>query len=952
MDLARWQRLSPLLDALLELPADQRAEHLQVLRCEDPQLAAELERLLLLEADDAEFLNTPVMQLPAGVVPGARFGPYRLERVLGEGGMGQVWLAARADGLYERKVALKLLRSGLVDSSLRQRFDREREILARFAHPFIARLLDAGVDQGGQPYLALEYVDGEPITSWCQARQLDIAARLDLFRQICDAVSHAHANLIVHRDLKPSNILVTPDGHVRLLDFGIAKLLDVSPLPVEQTRTGVRAFTLHYAAPEQIRGEPVTTMTDVYSLGVILYELLTGSKPYRLKRQTDAEWEEAILEGAPLRPSQAATLADPLQIKPYTPRRLAKMLSGDLDNIVLKALAKQPNQRYVSAEALSQDLLCFLRGRPVQARGESMGYRLRKYMQRHRWSIAAVSTILLVLTTALGVVAWQAQRALHEATRAQAMQRFIAELFQDASSSPNTPIDLRSLLDMGILRGEHSLARQPQARAELYGVVAQLRLSLGDYREADELLQRQANLLTHLPDAPFSLRLESATLRGNVQRQLGNPTRCMAQMQPLSTQVDTEQTRLPQQAAAYYTQLGRCLRDVNQADAAKRLFTRALDLRRKQGDESGVAETTLDMATLQADAGNPEQALRTIATGLDRLRQKAGDHHPEAIDMLRAMCALERNTDAVDAAVRDCKQSLKLAQDLHGPNHRTVIDANRQLAALYVDLGRFNEAETIFLDTTAWMRTRLDANHPDMARAYNSLAIVAWERGDLARAMRFQQQAVDAWRKSGNDGLTSAGLFNLAMILHDAGHEHQALTAVRESTSLRIRQFGAQHALVGDSKRLTGEILAALGNTDLARSELETAVRLTRAGYGPDHSHTRRTDVALARLLARQGQAGALARLDQLGQLHNGNMEQRKAVWLARAYAAQIRCPQQPQLSRLALDAVLAEMQLLAPEGGAVPREVQHIRNTCGKPLTTATAPATARSVPRHASPS
>ena len=943
MDLARWQRLSPLLDALLELPAEQRAEHLQTLRDEDAQLAAELEHLLLLEAGEAEFLSAPVMQLPAGVLPGARFGPYRLERVLGEGGMGQVWLAARADGLYERKVALKLLRPGLVDSSMRQRFDREREILARFAHPFIARLLDAGVDQSGQPYLALEYVDGEPITSWCQARQLDIAARLDLFRQICDAVSHAHANLIVHRDLKPSNILVTPDGHVRLLDFGIAKLLDVDPLPVEQTRTGVRAFTLHYAAPEQIRGEPVTTMTDVYSLGVVLYELLTSSKPYRLKRQTDAEWEEAILDGAPMKPSQAAQLADPLLVRPYTPRRLAKALAGDLDNILLKALAKRPNQRYVSAEALSQDLLSFLRGRPVLARGESMGYRVRKYVQRHRWSMAAGTTILLVLVVALGVVAWQAQRALHEATRAQAMQRFIAELFQDAGSSPNTPIDLRSLLDMGILRGEHSLARQPQARAELYGVVAQLRLSLGDYREASELLQRQANLLAHLPDVPFSLHLESATLRGNVQRQLGNPSQCVAQMQPLGVQVDGEQSRLPQQASAYYTQLGRCLREVGQTDAAKHLFARALDLRRKQNDESGVAETTLDLATLQADAGRPREALGTIANGLVRLRQKAGDHHPEAIEMLRAMCSLERNMDAVDDAVRDCKQSLRLAQDLHGPNHRTVIDANRQLAALYVDLGRFNEAETIFLDTTAWMTTRLDANHPDMARAYNSLAIVAWERGDDVRALRYQQQAVSAWRKSGNDGLIAAGLFNLAMILHDAGRQKEALAAANESVNLRMRQYGANHELVGDSDRMVGEIQVALGQIGLARSTLGTAVRLTRAGYGPEHSHTRRAEVALLRLQATQGQPGALEQLDRLGQTRSNGLEQRKAVWLARAYAAQLRCAQQPQLSRVTLDAVLADMQLAVPEGGAVPREIQGIRNACGKPVKVATAPARAR---------
>jgi serine/threonine-protein kinase len=932
MDMERWQRLSPLLDALLELTAEQRAEHLLTLQQEDPALAAELERLLSLEASDAEFLATPALQLPLGAVTGARFGPYRLERLLGEGGMGQVWLAARADGMYERKVALKLLRPGLASPSLRQRFDREREILARFAHPFIARLLDAGVDMNGQPYLALEYVEGEPITSWCQARQLDINARLDLFRQICDAVSHAHANLIVHRDLKPSNILVTPDGHVRLLDFGIAKLLDVDLLPVEQTRTGVRAFTLHYAAPEQIRGEPVTTMTDVYSLGVVLYELLTGSKPYRLKRQTDAEWEEAILEGEPIKPSQAALHAELPVARPYTPRRLAKELSGDLDNILHKALAKLPSQRYVSAEALSQDLLCYLRGRPVLARGESLGYRFRKYMQRHRWSIAAAATILLVLTTALGVVAWQAQRALREAARAQAMQRFIAELFQDAGSSPNTPIDLRSLLDMGILRGEHSLARQPQARAELYGVVAQLRLSLGDYREADELLQRQSILLATLPDVPFSLHIESATLRGNVQRQLGDTRSCVELMRPLELRVGKEESRLPQQAAAYYAQLGRCLREQSQPDAAKRLFVRALELRRKQNDDSGVAEATLDMASLEADAGHPAEALQTIALGLDRLRQRAGEHHPEAIDMLRSMCSLERITDALDAAVRDCRRSLKLAQELHGPNHRTAIDANRQLAALYVDMGRLSEAETIFLDTTAWMRTRLDPNHPDMARAYNSLAIVAWERSDDARALRFQKQAVAAWRKTGNKGLLAGGLFNYAMILLDDGQAQAALLPAQESAALRVKQFNARHELVGDSERLIGEINTALGQYASARVSLEKAVAQTRAGYGPEHSHTRRAEVSLAHLLALEGRPEALDQLDMLGRLRSTGMEQRKAAWLARAYAAQQRCTLQPQLARVALEATLAEMQLAVPEGGAVTREVQRIRNACGRP--------------------
>ncbi len=933
MDAERWQRLSPLLDALLELPAPQRGEHLAALRREDAALADELERLLALEADDTGFLAEPLVEQPNSARPGARLGPYRLDRLLGEGGMGQVWLAARADGLYERKVALKLLRPGFADPRLRQRFVREREILARFAHPFIARLLDAGFDRDGQPYLALEYVDGEPITDYCRSRQLDIATRLDLFRQVCEAVSHAHANLIVHRDLKPSNILVTPAGHVRLLDFGIAKLLDVEAPPAEQTGTGVRTFTLHYAAPEQIRGEPVTTMTDVYSLGVVLHELLTGSKPYRLKRQTDAEWEEAILDGEPLRPSQAAARNDLAATRPYSPARLARELAGDLDNIVLKALGKRPEQRYSSVEALSHDLLCYLRGRPVLARGERWGYRARKYLNRHRWALGAAALVLGVMVTALAVVSWQAREAVREAARAQAMQRFVASLFESAGSTPmDAPIDLRTLLDMGIVRGDLSLARQPQARAELYGVVARLRMGIGDYREAGELLDRQAALLAQLPDAPDSLRLEAATLRGGARRMRSDPRGCLRQMQPLRGLAEREQEQLPAQSAAFYAQLARCHRDLSEHNIANQLFTRALTLRREHGDEVGVAESLLDLASLRADDGRPREAIRILREALAQLRQEVGDRHPLAIDMLRSLCSLERSNDAVSAAERDCRDSVSLALQLHGRDHRATIDARRQLAALYVDLGRFSEAESEFLDTYAWMRTRLAPQHPDLARTYNSLGIVAWERGDIPRALRFQRQAVEAWGSGHNRGLQAAGVFNLAMILHSDGRHREALPLARQARALRVERFGAGHELVGDSDRLLGDILATLGQDAEADAALRNAVLLNRAGYGAAHSHTRRAEISLARFEALRGRPGALQRLQAMAAHRDQDIEQRKASWLAAAYAAQVDCTRQPGRATTQLAALLAQVQLHLPEGGAVPREIAAIRNACARP--------------------
>ena len=377
MDTARWQRLSPLLDALFELDPPARERRLAELRDEDAGLAAELEALVALEEGSEDFLSKPAVSPLAGLHPGQEIGPYRLDRQIGEGGMGQVWRASRADGLYERRVALKLLRPGLADTNLRLHFTRERQILARLAHPNIARLLDAGVTGDGQPYLALEYVDGRPITDYCREHDVPLDARLRMFAQVCEAVSHAHANLIVHRDLKPSNILVTPAGDVRLLDFGIAKLLDGEPAAPEHTGTGVRAFTLHYAAPEQIRGEPVSTMTDVYSLGVVLYELLTGCKPYRPERTSDAAWEEAILTGDVPRPSQAALQGTDSGVGSTPSRKRARALSGDLDNIVLKAMARRPEQRYPSVEAMSLDLRRHAAGRPVLARPQSVGCRVR-----------------------------------------------------------------------------------------------------------------------------------------------------------------------------------------------------------------------------------------------------------------------------------------------------------------------------------------------------------------------------------------------------------------------------------------------------------------------------------------------------------------------------------------------------------------------------------------------
>jgi eukaryotic-like serine/threonine-protein kinase len=936
MDPERWLRLSPLLDSLFELPPEARAERLREMRADDPALTAELEELIALEDERCDFLAEPLVPPRPGAQPGTIIGPYRLDRLLGEGGMGQVWLASRADGLYQRRVALKLLRPGLTDTNLRLRFTRERQILARLAHPHIARLLDAGITTEGVPYLALEYVDGEPITDYCRALDIPVAQRLHMFQQVCDAVSHAHANLIVHRDLKPSNILVTPAGDVRLLDFGIAKLLDSEVPVIEQTRTGVRAFTLHYAAPEQIRGEPVTTMTDVYSLGVVLYELLTDRKPYRLKRESDAAWEEAILLTDPLRPSQTVqrrlegdTSEDMGEVAAL--RRRARVLSGDLDNIVLKTLSKKSEQRYPSAEALALDLRRYEDGRPVLARSQGVTYRLRKYVARHRWALATAAMVTLVLGLSIALVAWQARQALAEAARAQAMQDFMVGLFEQAGGAPGKATDLRSLLAAAEARDQAEPNRQPRTRAELLGLLARLRLGLGDYREAAQLLERQAAIVDGARDIPDSLQLESLALRGQLLALQGKALLCLDLMQPSLGLAGSEEAQLPAQASQFYSQLGRCRRAAGEHQGARQMYERALAVRRESpSDEVGIVENLIDLASLHADTGDNAAALRGYDAALERLREHVSARHPLAVNILRSRCAVYRAQGNETLAERDCELAAALSVQLQGSDSRAGIDARRQLAALHVDQGRYAQAQREFTEAQSWLVSRLGEDHPDVARNYNSLGITAWERGDFNAALPALARAVAIWRKGADKGLLAAGLFNQAMVMHEAGFDEDAWPLLEESRRLRVEQFGARHGLVGDTDRLIGVVAAALGRLEQARDALDSSVAITLAGYGPAHTHTLRAELSQARLLAAAGDTRGVQRLTEISNVAGSDAELNKTRWLAQAYLAETRCMQDAVEARSDLDAIVHDMQATMPEGGSVLREVRTIRAACG----------------------
>jgi serine/threonine-protein kinase len=501
-----WHRVSKLLDEVFDLDPADRATWLERVTVRHPDLAPLVRKLLAAHgaAGHADLLaHLPALALAgnaavnvSGLAVGALVGPYRLKREIGSGGMADLWLAERADGAFEREVALKLPRLTHLRRDLAERFAHERDILARLEHPYIARFYDAGITDAGLPFLAMEYVDGRPITQWCDEHMLDVAGRLQLLLQVLDAVQFAHRNLVIHRDLKPSNILVTRSGQVRLLDFGIAKLLDGSvATETHLTQVSGRVLTPQYASPEQIRGDTLTTASDVYSVGVVLYELLAGQMPYRLATSSAAQLEEAIVSAVPIRPSVAASDTH-AQFCGLSERRLRRALSGDLDTIVLKALAKEPLRRYGSATDLALDLQRHLSGEPVHARPPSWRYRARTFVRRNRLAVAAASAIALTLVAGASVSIWQAQRARAQAARAEEVKDFVLSIFADADTSnggsrSTTAVDL---LRQARHRLESAPVTDPNISAELLNVVGYSLEGLDEYTEALPVLERAVQI--------------------------------------------------------------------------------------------------------------------------------------------------------------------------------------------------------------------------------------------------------------------------------------------------------------------------------------------------------------------------------------------------------------------------------------------------------------------------
>jgi serine/threonine-protein kinase len=736
-----------------------------------------------------------------------RVGPFRIVRELGRGGMGTVFLAERDDGQFEHRVALKVIRhrDSADGPDLVPRFLEERRILARLEHPSIAHLVDGGITDDGTPWFAMEYVAGEAVDHYCDARELTVDQRLELFTNVCDAVQYAHQHFVVHRDLKPSNILVTAAGQLKLLDFGVAKLLDPMRAPDEPatTDTVVHAMTPEYAAPEQVRGDPVSAATDVYALGVLLFVLLTGERPYEVRGRSLVQMERIICDVDPTPPS--ATLAERREtsaqqlerarVRGTTPDRLRRRLAGDLDLIVLKALRKEPGARYASAYELARDIRRHLTGHPVLARRQTGSYRARRFVSRHRVEVFAASGVALSLVAGALLALAQARHARDARDRAVAASRetaatnaFLLRLFE-ASSPEDAHGDTMTAGELAHRAEERidKLRGEPVEQARLLVVMGHLYQSLGRYTDARAALERA-----------ISLRLNTARRASDD--------------------------------------------DLEQADALLQLshVRRALD-----------------------NFGGADSAARGAMAIQSRI---LGSTHPRLAITLHQLASIAVYRGDLAAAEGYAHRALAIRDAAAGPEDSSTVQSHLLLGAIFRQEGRLTDAEHEFRRALAISERFAGQNVPSDVSVVQQLALLLDEdEGRSREAEALYQRALAMTRRAYGDGRpeTAASLFDLADFLSRTGRGGEAIVAARQFLAIVRRVYGPEHPLTATAIGQTAAVLFHAGDTASAEPLFREAIAMGRRLRGKDHESVAGVETSFARLLIDRGDyAAARAELD------------------------------------------------------------------------------------------
>ena len=709
----RWQEISPHLNHLLSLPADERSAWLESFRQEKPNLADLLQKLLeehSMLAREGFLEAAPLRPENASSLAGQTIGAYTLVSPIGQGGMGSVWLAERSDGRFERRVAVKFLHYAVATQEGAERFKREGRILGQFAHPHIAELIDAGVTARGEPYLVLEHVQGQQIDQYCDQRTVDVDARIRLFLDVLSAVAQAHANLIVHRDIKPSNVLVRNDGQVKLLDFGIAKLLaeEGNPSVAAQLTLEGGALTPQFAAPEQVTGGAVTTATDVYGLGVLLYLLLTGQHPAGPSPHSPADLVKAIVETEPALASNTFASADAKGLaekRGSSPDKLRRLLRGDLDTIIAKALKKDPQERYGSVTALADDLQRYLKHEPISAHPDKLSYRMSKYVRRHRVAVTVAGVLALMLAGFAVIQAVQLRRITRERDRADRIADFMTGVFKvaDPSEGVGNSVTAREILDKSSKDIDNSLAKDPELQARMMHVMGRAYMMLGLQRQAQSLFERSVKLASTSmgPDDPETMR----------------------------TMNDLSWTLFQQG-------------HLTEAEGLQRTLVERE--RRVLGPNHRDTLGTMDqLASTLCEEGNCAEAVKLDREVLERERRVLG---PEAFNTIATMdnlsMALAFNGQLGEAEKLE-QGTLDIQIRIYGFQNLGTISSMINLASIQRDMGKYDDAEKLFHQTLDLEARVLGPDQPETAETKYDMACLLARRGRTEEALALLQQAVD-----------------------------------------------------------------------------------------------------------------------------------------------------------------------------------------------------------------
>lgn len=843
----QWQQIQDLFQGALEQPEPSRDAWLEA-QITDPTVLTDVRALLRADAsgghrlisgaiaDSAASLRSTMDHAP---VSGARVGPYRLLEELGHGGMGTVYLAERADDQYRARVAIKFVRGHFGAPELARRLLLERQILANLTHPNIAWLIDGGATDDGTPYLVMEYIDGEPIDTWCDRVNLGMSGRIALFRTVCEAVRFAHSSLVVHRDIKPPNILVSRDGTPKLVDFGVAKLL-AGEGATDATAT-MRFLTPAYAAPEQLRGERITVATDVFALGGVLYRLLTGKPPLDTAGLSAAALEHQITEVMPPLPSAVAR---------SNGRAWARRLEGDLDTIILTALQRDPARRYPSVERLIDDLRRHASRLPVSARPDTVGYRAGKFVHRHRAGVAITAGAALTLALLLG---WHTTRitsernlAQVEGAKAREVAGFLQRLFamSDPGTSRGETVTARELLDAGAARITTELADQPDVQATLMRTIGEVYSTLGLRTEAGPLIERaylQHRELhgTHHPESVRS-ELVFAIWLQDVGR---NDEAAPRYRNALAVRSEMLGPRHPDVGEAH-RHLAYLLESAGEVDSAEVHFRAALEIARDASpmDESELASALARLGRLLRAHDRLDEAEPLLREALTMQRRVFGAVHPDVASSARNLAALLREQGKFDASDTLYQEAIRLRRTLFGAGSQDVALTLNSYATMLQSRGAHDSALSVMRTAVEMLERFHEAPHTDLAAAYSNI-------GSQLIAMRRPMEAVPYFERSlaildqvlpSDHPNRAYPLLFLAEVHADAGRYAEAEPLQRRALMLRRRALPAEHRLIAEAAGDLGATLAATNRRREADSLLEESHRIWVVVAGSDDPRTQR----------------------------------------------------------------------------------------------------------------